>query len=279
MNGQTTAGRPESITTMRRFVNSRGTYVRIRWTSLALAAAAIVAATVGAPGVAASGDTMRIEPPSQTVAEGSTFTVRVVHDASVRTSGAQATVTFDRAKVQVTAVTRGTPHAGAAIFAPSDIAGAIASANQTGRLATIATAFIPPDSVPAGDADFLVITFRAVGCGTSSLGLPAGPADAVLLDGREATYGNGIEVTTTGGEVTVDCPGGTPTPAEAPVRTPTPAGGAVDGGTATPPATDTLPFEASRSTDWTTLLLIALAVIIAVVAIADGTRQLTGRRP
>jgi hypothetical protein len=252
--------------------------MRIRRTSLVLAAAAVVLATLGAPSVAAARNTMRIEPPSQTVAEGSTFTVRVVHNASVKTSGAQATVTFDRAKVQVTAVTRGTPHAAAAIFAPSDMAGAIAAANQAGRLATVATAFLPPASLPPGDADFLVITFKAVGCGTSSLGVPAGPMDAVLLDGRDATYGNGIEVTTTGGEVTVDCPGGTPTPAEAPVRTPTPAGGAVDGVAAPPPATDTLSFETSHPTDWTPLLPIGLAAIIAVVAIADGTRQLMGRR-
>jgi hypothetical protein len=182
--------------------------------SIVAIAVAMLALLAGGGGASAGSDTMRIEPPSQTVAEGSTFTVRVVHNASVETSGAQASVTFDPAKAQIVAVERGPSHADAAIFAPPDLAAAIAAANQAGKLAMIATAFIPPASVPAGDADFLVITFTAVGCGRFDLGLPAGPADAVLLDGRPETYGGAWWVTTTGGTVDILCDDATATPAD-----------------------------------------------------------------
>jgi hypothetical protein len=182
--------------------------------SIVAFAVATLALLAGGGGAAAGGDTMRIEPPSQTVVEGSTFTVRVVQNASVATAGAQATVTFDPAEAQIVSVDRGTPHAGAAIFAPPDLAGAIAAANQAGKLATVATAFLPPASVPPGDADFLIITFTAVGCGRSDLGLPAGPMDAVLLDGRPETYGDAWWVTTTGGTVDILCDDATAAPAD-----------------------------------------------------------------
>lgn len=188
----------------------------VRQRSTALAILAIAAASLAAFGdvndVAAAGDTMRLEPASQAVARGDSFTVRVVQSASVPTGGAQASVTFDPSRVTVTSLTRGAPHAGAPIFVPSDLAAAIGVANQAGTLVTIATAFLPPASVPPGDADFLVITFTAVGCGRSDLGLPAGPLDAVLLDGRPDTYGNGLPVTTTGGSVDVLCDGVTAGP-------------------------------------------------------------------
>jgi hypothetical protein len=170
-------------------------------------------ALFGVAGVAAADDALRIDPPSQSVSKGGTAAVKVIQRASVPTSGAQATVTFDPAIVQVVSLAWGTPHEPAAIFVPSDMKPAIAAANKAGKLQTIATAFIPPASVPAGDADFLVIGFKAVGCGTSELGLPVGPLDAVLLDGRPDTYGAGLPVTTRGGAVDVPCDGTTGAPA------------------------------------------------------------------
>ena len=167
-----------------------------------LAMTLAILATVGS--VAAASATLRIVAPSQPVAQGSTFTIRVVQNSAKLTSGTQATVTFDHTKVQIQSVTRGTAHANAAVFVPSDIQGAISKANASGILKTVATAFLPPDGVPAGDQDFLVITLQATGCGTVQFGLPVGKVDATMLDGSPDTYGNVIPVTTTGGSVTID---------------------------------------------------------------------------
>ena len=166
----------------------------------------MLATLAAAASAAATGATMQITPASQTVAGGATFTVRVVQSNSVPTLGAQLTVTFDRTKAQITAVTWGTHFANAPVLIPSDMAGAIAQANTTGKLYKLAATFlVPTDSVPAGDADVLSITFKATGCGNVPLGLPVGPNDASLLDGRDDTIGNALPVTTSPGQVTVDC--------------------------------------------------------------------------
>jgi hypothetical protein len=246
----------------------------VRRRCAALGILAIVATSLAAfgsvGGVAAAGDTMRLEPASQAVAKGDSFTVRVVQSASVPTGGAQASVTFDPSKVTVTSLTRGAPHAGAAIFVPSDLAAAIGAANQAGTLVTIATAFLPPASVPPGDADFLVITFTAVGCGRSDLGLPAGPIDAVLLDGRPDTYGNGLPVTTTGGSVDVLCDGATaaPPPGEVAGATAAPAGPGTSADLAptagpTPIASAPAAAGSDGGPPW---VVIGLAAVVVVVA-------------
>jgi hypothetical protein len=198
----------------------------------------------------AAGNTLRIEPVSSAVAEDATFTARVVQQADVATSGAQATVTFDPALLQVTNVSRGGPYADAPVVAGISPA-AITAANSSGRLAGVAAAFLPPDSVPAGEADFLVIEFKAIGCGRSELGLPVGPTDAALLDGRDATYGEPLPLTTIGGSVTTcvtsasptpgtsPSPGTSPTPGTSPSPgtspTPSPSGGATPSPAPTPP--------------------------------------------
>ena len=80
--------------------------------------------------------------------------------------------------------------------------------------------------MPAGAADFVSITFKAVACGKADIGLPVGPLDAVLLDGRTDTYGEGLPVTTTGGSIDVACGGASPTPTPAGASpTPTPPDG------------------------------------------------------
>jgi hypothetical protein len=180
--------------------------VRIPRRSGALAAVAVGLLTLSLVGnVAAAGATMRLVASSDTVAKDATFTVRVVQNSAAPTSGTQATVTFDQTKVQIQKVERGKAHQSSPVFLPSDMAGAITKANGSGKLKTIATAFLPPDSVPAGDQDFLIITFGATGCGKVDLGLPVGAVDAAMLDGTDAGYGNSLKVTSTGTSVTIDC--------------------------------------------------------------------------
>ena len=166
---------------------------------------AIAVATFGVVGsVSAASATMRIDPATQTVAQGATFTVKVIENNSVPTLGAQVSITFDRTKAQITAVAWGTSFANAPVLIPSDMAAAIAQANSSGKLSKLAATFLlPTDSVQPGDADVVDITFKATGCGSVALGVPIGPSDASLLDGRDATVGNTLSVTTSGGSVTV----------------------------------------------------------------------------
>jgi hypothetical protein len=170
------------------------------------------------PAVAA-GASLRIDPVAGAVGKGATFTAKVIANSEVAMSGAQATVKFDPALLQVTTVAKGVDFANAPILTGAGDA-AITAANASGSLTTVAAAYLPPGSVPAGDRQFLVITFKAIACGQSTLGLPVGAADAGLLDGRAATYGHPVTVTAVAGAVTVSCaPLPTPVPA---ARTPKP---------------------------------------------------------
>jgi len=186
--------------------------------------------TLGLAGnVAAAGATMRIVPSSSTVAKDSTFKITIVQNAPGPTSGAQATVTFDKTKVQVKSIERGHLYAGSPVYQPPDIPGAISQANSSGKLQTIAAAFLPPDSVPAGEQDFLIITFSTIGCGKVDFGLPVGTFDtAYMIDGTEAGWGNSLPVAATGASVTVDCAATGPAGPAAPVAS-APSGNAPSG--------------------------------------------------
>ena len=162
----------------------------------------------------ASANSLRIDPPTQTVAQNGSFTVHVIQTADVPTSGAAATITFDPTVVQIQTVRYGPAYAEATVFSGASPI-AITAANTTGSLVGVAAAFTPPGAVPPGEADFLDVTFGAIGCGTVSLGLPTGVADATLLDGREATYGNALPVSTIGGSVTT-CVDASPSPSGEP---------------------------------------------------------------
>ncbi len=171
----------------------------------------IVLATFGGvAAVSAAAPTLRIVPATQTVAMGASFTVRVVLNADVPTAGVQATINFDHSKLQITAVTRGAPFASAGLFLGASATN-ISTANTSGKLEGVAANFLPPASVPSGDADFLIVTFKVIACGESLLGLPAGPFDGIALSGGESTYGEPLTVTTTGGKVTIPCAGASPT--------------------------------------------------------------------
>src|SRR5262245_20974724 len=182
--------------------------VRIHRRSL-ISACLVVALVIPAliPSVAAAGNTLRLDPATPSVATGGTFTVKVIVSAEVLTSGAQASITFDKTKVQVTSVTRGQPFAGSQLFLGADAA-AIGAANGSGKLKTVAAAFLPPGNVPTGDKEFLIVGFKATACGSVTLGLPVGVADAQLLDGRDGpTYGLALKVTAAGGKVDICAPG------------------------------------------------------------------------
>jgi len=189
-------------------------FVRFGPREVAVATALSLVLFGSVPEVRAAGGTLRIEPASQTVAKGGTFTAKVIVNNSVPTLGAQVTVTFDKSKLQVASATWGAPFAAAPVLVPSDLSSAVTQANTSGKLAKLAATFVlPTDAVAPGDAELLDIVFKATGCGTVSLGLPVGPSDASLLDGRDATIGNTLPITTTGGSVTIDCGGNASAPA------------------------------------------------------------------
>ena len=199
---------------------------RIRFSALLLPligliiGALLAAASISLPGTAlAAGNTLRISPATTTVAKvGNSFTVHVIQNASVATSGAQATVTFDQTKLQITSVAKGAGYAGAALFLGAG-ASDITAANASGSLKTVAAAYLAgTGTTKTGDQDFLDIVFKATACGSSTLGLPVGPADAVLTDANGAS----LTVTTTGGMVGLACPTPSPTPKPSPSPTPVP---------------------------------------------------------
>jgi hypothetical protein len=168
----------------------------------AIASALLATLLLSAP-VAAADATLTIEPPTVAVAEGSEFVVQVAQDAPVAISGAQASIDFDPATLQVVSVERGPAYAQAPIFLPQDMDATIRTANATGRLAQVAAALIPPSAVPAGGASFLVVRFRVVGCGETDLTLATdGGTNAQMISGVADVYGQEVPVATRGGHVT-----------------------------------------------------------------------------
>lgn len=199
-----------------------------RWIALPAVVAIILATVATVPSVMAAGRTLRLDLATQTVDKGATFTVKVIANADIILSGVQATVTFDKAKVSITEAAKGADWAAAPLWVPGDLSAEVAKANTKGKLATVFASYFPPGNTPAGDSDFLDITFKALACGQVTLGLPAGPADGLMLDGRAApNYGKTINVTTTGAKITIggsSCTS-TPPPSTSAAPTPSPAGG------------------------------------------------------
>ena len=171
--------------------------------ALGFVMAATLAASAVSTTAAAADAVLKIDPASVAVVDGQTFAVRVVQDSPEATSGVQASIDFDPTLLQVVSVSRGSAYAAAPIFEPQDLTTVIGKANQTGHLAQIAAAFAPPDAVPTGTASFLVIRFRAVGCGQTDLGLPtSGQFNAQMISGRTDAYGQPVPVVTSAGHVT-----------------------------------------------------------------------------
>ena len=171
--------------------------------ALAIGAAVVLATAVAGTRAAAAGADLKVDPPSVAVAKGQVFALQVVQDSPVATSGAQASVDFDPSLLQVVSVERGAGYSLAPVFVPHDLQADIKLANATGHLAQIAAAFTPPDAVPAGTASFLIVHFRAVGCGQTAISLPtSGPFNAQMISGQSSVYGADIPVTTSSGRVT-----------------------------------------------------------------------------
>jgi len=185
-----------------------------------LPGALAVASTPAASTPAAATSTLAIAPAATGgLSLGDTFTVKVVVTATEAVSGAQATVKFDPSVVQLRSVTRGVAWAQAPLQLGSTD---VAKANQTGTLLAVASAFLPPDAMAAGQSDFLSLAFGVVACGSSWLGLPTGGSvNAALLGGTTADYGVALPLTTTGATATA-CPGSTPAPSPSPSPTATP---------------------------------------------------------
>jgi hypothetical protein len=188
--------------------------------SIALVLSALVAFTgIGAPVASAIvGNSLTIEGPTTATSLGATFTVGVVGHSGIEVSGTSATVVFDKAKLQVTAIDKGADWTAAgASWAgyPSapNLANFLAGANAVGKLPLIAAYFLDGSSLAAGDHTLLNVTFSVIACGDSALELPIGPADGGMLDGQVATYGGELTVTSTGGSVSAPCPAVPPTAA------------------------------------------------------------------
>src|SRR5262245_1193251 len=186
---------------------------RFRLAPAALSLGAILVASslmTALPGLAAGNATIRIDPATEPAAgPGSTFTVQVISNADVMSSGIQASITFDKTLLQISSVGRPAGDWGTAptfvgpsgdLTVAANVASAIATANGTGKLATVAANRTPPSVTPAStDQTFLLVTFVVVACPsggatTTPIGLPVGPGDAVLVDAA----GDPASVTTSG---------------------------------------------------------------------------------
>ena len=224
----------------------------IRWRTPLIALATLLSAfAIIVPAAtgrlsAQSGGTMYIEPGDQAVPPGSEFTVRIMQNAGVPSSGAQATLGFDPGFMQIVDVQPGEPYGGTDLIARGALGDVVAEANTTGVLSCIATFFLPgTGSVPAGDQEFLVLTFRAITPGVSPI---AFLEDSCVQDGGiEANRWFGIMVDEQGGEIPVTVQNGqvrieegavAPTP-DAGAGTPAAGGTAAAGTTRTPAAAGT----------------------------------------
>jgi len=170
---------------------------------------ALLLATLGvAGGTSAAGvkGTIKLDPATAQAASGSTLTITVISNTSVPISGLSVSIKFDKTILQVQSITRASAWQAAPLFIAGD-AKAIALANKNGYLQNVAASFFPPGSVPAGDQQYLAVVFNVIACGTATLTVPTGKVDSTMLDGRAATYGAVIPVTTTGATVTA-CQGG-----------------------------------------------------------------------
>lgn len=123
---------------------------------------------------AASGN-IRVNPATQTAsAPNVNFNVTLVQNADVATTGAQADFTFNKNILEILSVTLGSGYTGGSLVAGTSgqtVADAITSANSSGTLENVAAFLIPPSTVPAGDANFVVIQMRGKICGSSALTL------------------------------------------------------------------------------------------------------------
>lgn len=160
-----------------------------------------VAHSVSAAGTA----TMTVTPSSTTLAQGSSLTVTLHHNATVTTTGASADFVFDETRLQVVDFQAGPAWAGATVLsgvAPQTKAQSIASANATGTLENLTTYCAPGPgscSVPAGNAVFFTLQMQVLNNGgTTNLSL----AQTGMID----INGDPVPTTSTGAGLIIDGP-------------------------------------------------------------------------
>jgi hypothetical protein len=205
---------------------------------LVLAALLATCAGLSTRGAAAQAGSLRVDPPSQSVAAGQSFKISIIQTADFPSLGAAATLQFDPNVVQVAAVEVGPPYADALFLFGGGAGGAqspeqaIADANTTGLLPNITTLFLPGvGGIPPGEAVIAIITMSGHSGGTSPLNLvtytpPGAVSDANSL-GIAADppneQGNLVAVSISPGEVSVAGGGGGGGGGGAPVPTATAA--------------------------------------------------------
>ena len=155
------------------------------------------------------------------------FKVTVIQNASVSTSGAQADIKFDYTKMQLIQIDKGSPYEPGSLLwgareqavgtgtptpTPVTADAALARANsETGLLEQVAVFFANSSigSIPAGDAEALVLTFRANKgvSGTSQIEL-INPK--MVKEGDDT--GEAMSVTASTGEVSISGDEATATP-------------------------------------------------------------------
>ena len=162
---------------------------------LAVGALTLMTALSGwKPASAVSEGALTFTPSVLTVASGGNFTVAVMQTSTSTSSGAQADLVFDRTKLQITDVVRGTaysaPPSGAAIgFGDLDVppakANAIAAANtSTGVLSNVAVFYATTGgqpTIPAGTSQAFVISMHAL-TGISRVATALNLANGEMLD-------------------------------------------------------------------------------------------------
>jgi Cohesin domain len=192
---------------------------RSRLAALSAGAMFLVASVfVPATALAGGSGTLSLNPSSVGTSTGSTFPVDIVTNATVAVSGAQASIDFDKTKLQIVSVAPPTPgtgwnQGGSSYVLPS--AATIATANSTGHLPAIGVSFLDGTSnLPAATNEILArVTFFATAVGSSTINLPTTGSDGgAIIDGTVGTtYGSPVATTATGATVSVTAGSGSTT--------------------------------------------------------------------
>ena len=201
------------------------TNLRLRIAAFGAAGLLLGGLIVPVSALAAGSGSLKVSPITSTTSTGSSFAVDVVTNANVPISGAQATLSFDKTRLQVTSIAEAGPWAadGATWIGfpnSANMAAAVAQYNSSGNVGAYPKGgmavffFANGISEPANaDVPLFTVTFQVTACGNSSLGLSIGPRDGSLIDGTiGSTYGYSVPVTSTSGSVVNPCPGQSPSP-------------------------------------------------------------------
>ena len=133
------------------------------------------------------------------VGTGGSFTVNVVANGASTISGAGAALTFDKTKLQVTALASTAPGGSTAIGASQSLT----TANATGYISNVSwTYFDGHSNQPANtDVGIFDATFSVIATGDSALALDTTVFGVSLLDGTLGSYGSPLPVTAHNGSV------------------------------------------------------------------------------